>query len=178
MLIIENPLRLLIIALAIMICLLLFFKIVDFFDKVRSKSKSDKKADVSSDNKAIEKKADVKSEESAISGDVPFDSKNMTNYLYDRFVLNPTLDDLTHYENNISNAFITDEKYSEIRDKKVKIEVKPVENSVYAKNQIHSKIAELTNNNRSEKERMLNEFNNLSKEMKLLLIENIMQKID
>ena len=55
--------------------------------------------------------------------------------------------------------------------------VKPVENSVYS-NQVHSKIAELTNNNRQEKERMLNEFNNLSKEMKLLLIENIMQKID
>ena len=144
MLIIENPLRLLIIALGIMICLLLFFKFMDFTDKIKSKAKGSKKAESS------EKKSEDKKSEEVLEEDIPFDSNNMTNYLYDRFVLSPTTDDAICYKANISDSFLTEEKYSEIRNKKVKIEVKPVENSVYS-NQVHSKIAELTNNNRQEK---------------------------
>ena len=102
----------------------------------------------------------------------------MTNYLYDRFVTNPTTDDAIYYRDNISQSFLSDEKYTEIRDKKVKIDVNPVERTCCGGNKIHRKIAELTNNNRLEKERMLEEFDHLSKEMKLLLIENIMHKVD
>lgn len=184
MLIIENPLVMLIIALIIMICFLIFFKIVNFFEniKVKSKPKSDKKASIAKSEKVSESKDDnankIKVDESEKSEDIPFDSKSMTNYLYDRFVVDPTIDDQTKYKSNISGAFISEEKYSEIRNNKVNIKVEPVGYSNYQRNRIYDKINELTNNNRQEKEKLLDEFQNLSKEMKLLLIENIMQKID
>lgn len=183
MLIIENPLRLLIIALCIMICLLLFFKIVNFCEKVNSKNKTKKdNKSAASDKKQesiVEKKdGDAKNSDGEKVTDIPFDSKNMTNYLYDRFVISPTTDDAIYYQDNISQSFLSEEKYAEIRDKKVHIDVKPVESSQYSRNHLYRKIEELTSNNRLEKEKMLDEFNNLSKEMKLLLIENIMQNID
>ena len=184
MLIIDNPLVMLIIALIIMISLLIFFKIVNFCEsiKVKSKPKSDKKDAVSKSEKVVASKEDnankIKVDESEKSEDIPYDSNSMTNYLYDRFVIDPTNDDPTKYRSNISESFISEEKYSEIRNKKVCINVEPVGYSNYQRSRIYDKINELTNNNRQEKERLLAEFQGLSKEMKLLLIENIMQKID
>jgi len=184
MLIFEDPLKLLYIALGILLFFLTIFKISDFFGSLKVKEKSKKNSQKEETSKSEDKKSESsesKNEsvvEKTASEDVAFDSKNMTNYLYDRFVTNPTIDDSLRDTSKLSEAFLTDESYTEIRDKKVEIKVEPINSTNSYRENVYKKIQELTNNNRSEKERMLEEFNNLPKEMKLLLIENIIQKID
>lgn len=186
MLFVENPLKLLYIALGILISFLTIIKISNFFESVMTKTKSKPKKEESKTEKV---KAEIKSEdikesksekieEKGVVEDIVVDSKNMTNYLYDRFVANPTLDDSIKDNIMVSNAFLNDDDYAEIRDKKVKINVEPVQNTSYSRENVYRRIQELTNNNRIEKEKMLDEFNNLPKEMKLLLIENILQSIE
>lgn len=185
MLFVENPLKLLYVALGIMLFILALIKISNFFESLIAKSKSNTKKDKPKDEtvnteKKLEDKKELKPEKSeeCVIEDILVDSKNMTNYLYDRFVIDPTLDDLIKDDIVISNTFLNDDDYSEIRDKKVKIKVEPVQTQTYSRENVYRRIQEITNNNRSEKEKMLDEFNNLPKEMKLLLIENILQSIE
>jgi hypothetical protein len=86
-------------------------------------------------------------------------------------VTNPTEDDCVNTNLYSNNPFITEEEYTEIRNKKVKIQVKELKNE-----ELSSKLDRAINHNSKEKEKLLNEFNNLSKQMKLLLIENIINK--
>ena len=169
MLIMENPLLMLFIALGILIFFLTLFKFLNMLESIKAKpSKKTAKAEPKKEEKPIEEKKEPAKDEE-------FDYKNITNYLYDRFVTNPSRDD-EYIEKNISESFLNDKEYSDIRNKKVDIRVEPVVDS--SKDMLYQKIQELTNNNRQEKEKLLDEFNGLSREMKLLLIENIMQKID
>ena len=171
MLIIDNPLFLLFITLGKLIFFLTLFKILNYLES--KKSKNSNKAS-KSESKIEEKSKDLGCLE---SNDEFVDYKKMTNYLYDRFVTTPTSDD-DYIESNISESFISEDTYAEIRNKKVEIKVEPVTSNYSDKENLYKKIEELTNNNRTEKERLLDEFNGLSREMKLLLIENILQKID
>ena len=122
MLIIENPLKLLIIALLVMICLLLFFKFMDLLDakKKKAASKKDKKDDSAKETK--EEKQPIAKDEEPV-----YDPKTSTNYLYDRFVMCPTTDDAMVCENKICDSFLSEDKYKQIRNKKVDIKVNPVE---------------------------------------------------
>ena len=79
MLIIENPLKLLIIALAIMICLLIFFKIVDFFEAIKKNGKS--KKDSKSDAKQKESVKETKDDSQAIAKNIEEARKNQI-FLY------------------------------------------------------------------------------------------------
>lgn len=167
MLIIESPLFLLIIALGILIFFLALFKLLELWEKYKSNNKPIAKKEP----QKVEKK-----EPEIVWEDDVFDEKNINNYLYDRFVVSPTIDD-SFVDKQISEVFLDEKKYSEIRNKKVEIKVEPVQN-LSEKEILYNKIEQLTNNNRTEKERLLDEFNHLSREMKLLLIENILQKID
>ena len=179
MLIVEDPLRLLYIALGILIILLLIIKFSEFVGKFESKAKKKKESKPAPTKEEKPKEEAVKEEKpkEEIKKDPSPDVFDNSNYLYDRFVVKPTNDDPECYKKSLSEAFLTEEKYREIRDNKVDIKVEKVRSDVY-KNNIQNRIRELTNNNRAEKEKLLDEFNNLSTEMKLLLIENIMQNID
>ena len=179
MLIVEDPLRLLYIALGILIILLLIIKFSEFVGKLESKTKKKKESKPAPTKEEKPKEESVKEEKQKeeLKKDPSPDVFDNSNYLYDRFVVKPTSDDPECYKKSLSEAFLTEEKYREIRDNKVDIKVEKVRSDVY-KNNIQNRIRELTNNNRAEKEKLLDEFNNLSTEMKLLLIENIMQNID
>ena len=179
MLIVEDPLRLLYIALGILIILLLIIKFSEFVGKFESKAKKKKESKPAPTKEEKPKEDKPKEEESKEESKKPSSPEvsDNSNYLYDRFAVNPTIDDADCYKKSISEAFLTEEKYREIRNNKVDIRVEKVGSDLY-KNNIQNRIRELTNNNRTEKEKLLNEFNNLSTEMKLLLIENIMQNID
>ena len=79
--IIENPLQSLIYTLLFLIFLLCFFKVVEFLGKTSKKSKDEKKEEPA---KKDEKKETVE------NLSTPFSDSN---YLYDRFVINPTIED-------------------------------------------------------------------------------------
>ena len=172
--IVENPLRYLIIALILLIVMLIFFKVMEFVfansNKKSKNNKEDKKQDVVKSDKAsseeISKTEDKKLEGNSTTSENKLPS-NGYNYLHDRFVENPTSEDCVTSDNN-SSMFLSVEEYDKIHNEKIKIKVK--ENG-----DIGSKIDEIIKGDNSEKERLLDEFNNLSKEMKLLLIENILK---
>lgn len=104
---------------------------------------------------------------------------NCQNYLYDRFVVSPTGDDCVN-EKETFDGFLTDAEAMEIRDRNIKVQVKDVEDisdSNITKDKLYKKIEAMANENIENKEKLLKEFESLPKSMKLLLIENIMQKM-
>ena len=160
MLIIENPIFLLIIALAILSFFLILFKLLNYFDSRKQKTQK-------TENKKEENVAQVEDKKEEYI-------EPNTNYLYDRFVTEPTDDDAMSIDENICDAFLKDDDYLEIRNHKVDIKVEKSDD----KSELYKRIEQITNNNRIEKEKLLDEFNGLSREMKLLLIENILQKME
>lgn len=157
--IIENPLQTLVYTLLFLILILIFFKVAEFLGKLQKKNKETKKE--------VAKKDDITQKEE--KEPTPFSD---TNYLYDRFVINPTIED--NIEKNKSKTFLDEEDYQNIRNRKIEIKVKEVEDLEVKNNALHTKIQQMTNENRETKERLLSEYESLSREMKLLLIENIM----
>lgn len=104
---------------------------------------------------------------------------NCPNYLYDRFVVTPTADDEIK-EKDAFDGFLTEDEVNKIKDRNVKVDVKDVEDissNDVKKDKLYKKIQQMANENVESKEQMLAEFENLPKSMKLLLIENIMQKM-
>ena len=97
------------------------------------------------------------------------------NYLYDRFVDRPTREDYIQPE-KISEAFMTDNEFNAVKNRDVKIRVKD-SSSESDKNKLYNRINQMTSSNMETRERLLKEFEGLSKEMKLLLIDNIIQKM-
>ena len=133
---------------------------MEFLGKFSKKSKDEKKDDGA-------KKDDSKASDEKTA--TPFSDSN---YLYDRFVSNPTSED--NIKKITKKAFLEEEDYNNIKNRKIEIKVRDVEDLDVKNNALHSKIQQMTNENRETKERLLSEYENLSREMKLLLIENIM----
>lgn len=97
------------------------------------------------------------------------------NYLYDRFVDRPTRDDYVQ-DNKISDVFISENELNAAKNKDIKIHVN--DGSLESdKSKLYSRINQMTSSNLETRERLLKEFEGLSKEMKLLLIDNIIQKM-
>ena len=98
-----------------------------------------------------------------------------SNYLYDRFVDRPTSDDYIQ-ERKISEAFMSENELNAVKNRDVKIQVN--DSSLDSdKSRLYSRINQMTSSNLETRERLLKEFEGLSKEMKLLLIDNIIQKM-
>ena len=172
MAIVEHPLRFLILALFLLIGLLIFFKVSDFLRNLSEKNK--KKKESKPVEKKEEKSTEVKKSEEPVKQSVEKiapehinTTSNGYNYLHDRFVENPTVDDIV-CQSEHSSVFLTDDEYNKIRTEKIEIKVKE-------DGSLNGKIDAMIKGNNSEKERLLSEFNNLSKEMKLLIIENILK---
>lgn len=178
----TNPLRILIPIWLVLILLLLLFKFNNWVDsrpakKKEDKPKKDKKEETikkidekSSDALAVTKekepeKVEAKKEEIVVN----------TNYLYDRFVENPSGEDCVEDKKN--DLFLSTEESEEIKNKKIEIKVKPVE-SLSQKEALYRKIEEMTNKNVDEREKLLEEFEALPRNTKLMLIENIIQKMN
>ena len=97
------------------------------------------------------------------------------NYLYDRFVVSPTKEDFVN-DSKISDAFLSTDELKSIRERNHKIQVKKEADNL-EKNKLYSKIQEMTSKNNETKERMLKEFEELPKEIKLMLIDSIIEKM-
>lgn len=170
MAIVEHPLRYLIIALFVLMGTFIFFKISDFLRNKKEKKKKETKPVEKKEEKVVDnKKTDevvAKSDESEKSQSINTTS-NGYNYLHDRFVVNPTNDDYVNKSEH-NDIFLTNDEYDKIRNEKIKIRVKE-------DCSLGNKVNAIIKGDNSEKERLLGEFNNLSKEMKLLIIENILK---
>ncbi|MDY5676619.1 MAG: hypothetical protein SPK63_02380 [Eubacteriales bacterium] len=173
MIILEHPLMSLIIALLVLIFFLVLFKILNYLDKVKEKSKpKEKKSDtkVESSEKSSSEKSDSSVKDAGSSSNSLAQDKSKvsgdTNYLYDRFVVSPTIDDKQVIDANICSAFLDIKKADEIKNKKLDIHVEPV---------VNLDKEEIQKNN--EKQKLLNEISNMSKEMKLLMLEDILKRM-
>lgn len=97
------------------------------------------------------------------------------NYLYDRFTLNPT--SIDYVENKkISEDFLSEEEVADI-NKNIEIKVQEVDASLSTKERLHRRISEMTSHNKETREKLLDEFEGLSREMKLLIMDNIISKM-
>lgn len=180
--VVTNPLKYLVFVWLGLIVLILLFKFNNWVDarptkKKEDKPKKDKKEETikkieekSADSLSVTKekepeKKEAKKEEVFVN----------TNYLYDRFVENPTVDDKIEDKKNAT--FLTVEENEEIKNKKVEIKVKPVEN-LSQKEALYKRIEQMTNDNASTNEKLLEEFESLPRTTKLMLIENIIQKMN
>ena len=173
--VIDNPLKYLIPIWIAIIILLILFKFNNWVDgrPVKKETKAKKEETI----KKIEEPDDglaIKREE--VKEPVP-DIVISTNYLYDRFVDNPTADDRIECDNRRRDIFLSDEENESIKNKKVEIKVKPVE-TLSEKEILYKKIEEMTNENAVNREKLLEEFESLPKNTKLMLIENIIQKMN
>jgi len=172
--VIENPLKYLIPIFITIIILLILFKFNNWVDErkvsdKKPKAEAAKTADAKSEAKEVAKLAEVKEE---TNQDIVVVNSN---YLYDRFVTNPTEDDLNE-DDSVNSAFLTEEEALKIRDRRTEIKVGDVVLS--EKELLYKKIEAMKNENLALKDKLLSEFNSLSKEMKLMLLENIIQHMD
>ena len=176
--IIERPIIWLIGVLGLLAFMLVLFKVLNFFENknVKSKGKSDKKEE------KTPQKEDKQVSESKESSEKIVDDEEVKsdyfNYLYDRFVVSPTSDDKIKIK-SISDAFLTQNECENIKNNKVHIEITPVKclhDNCNEHKDIKSTIENIISENKTTKSKLLEEFDGLSREMKLLLIENIMNK--
>lgn len=176
MAVVVDPLRYLIPIWITIIFFLTLFKFNNWFDSLPSKKKDSKPS--KEEVKKVDKVADdsVAITRSQSSNPVP-DIVVKKNYLYDRFVDNPTSEDNISDTRGDKKIFLTDEENKAIRNNKVEIRVKNSTDNMSQKELLHNKIQEMTNENNTNKEKLLKEFEGLSKDMKLLLIENIISKM-
>ena len=173
--IIENPVKWLIGALCLLAFFMLLFKVLNAIEDKKAKSKSKE-----SDKKKED--APIKDDKSAsnFTAEKIVDDENIKsdyfNYLHDRFVTNPSGEDNVKIK-SISDAFLTGEECECIKHNKVHIHVTPVKKLEESKpKDIKSMIENIIDENKTTKSKLLQEFEGLSREMKLLLIENIMSR--
>lgn len=194
--VIDNPLELLIFTLCALAGLMILFKFANWLESRPVKEKKSKEKKATSEKEPIketkEEKKDIVVSKDDIVKEVKeqvykemnsnvtiVKSNDCSNYLYDRFVDSPSDDDNVNSKKSFQ-GFLTDEEARNIRDRDVKIKVNDVEDiSVLddKKNELYKKIEKMATENIEAKEKMLQEFEQLPKSMKLLLIENIMQKM-
>ena len=165
MFILENPLKCFIFSLILLALFMIYFKILSYLDskKKAKNNKSDSKKEDKTENNIQNSK-----EDGLNLPEVPFSGEN---YLYDRFVLSPTDEDKVGVNQNANSVFLTEEEYCSIKNRKVEIKVKELENE-----ELSSRLDSVINKDTDEKDKLIREFNSLSKQMKLLLIENILNK--
>lgn len=180
MFVIQKPIHLILILFLILIGLLLLFKLGNFLENLgfnsKPKKEEPKKASSSAtDNKVA--KVDEKLETVKKTVEISESQTPTTNYLYDRFVTNPTVDDEVQQKGNIPN-YITQESADEIKNAKVKIDVTPIKEPLTLESYTMHKVLENNVKSLEQKEKLLAEFDSMPKSMKLLLIENIMKGID
>lgn len=175
MFLVEHPLTALIISLAILLFFKILFGLSNFLEKLdfsKKKPKNSKKeekiepAKTKSEEKAQEK---VESKTTVSGNQKSIDSSN---YLYDRFVVTPTNDDPKTCVDKISDAFLTPKDEKIIKDKKVEIHVEPVDLQKEKTSRVYEILQKY-----EDKQKLIEEFSNMSKEMKILLIENIINKM-
>ena len=188
MFIIENPIISLIIALCILIFFKLLFKILNFLENLnlQKKSKQKQQSSKTKETKDLTNKTNIEKE--SISNSLNKDSEKETkkdnllnaknsnieleNYLYDRFVSKPTNIDNLRTDTNYRDAFLKKNVVEAVIDRKNFENKNTINKSDVEKN--IDKLSDLKN----EKQKVIEEFNSMSKEMKLLIIENILQKLD
>ncbi|MGN0961833.1 MAG: hypothetical protein ACI4PF_06535 [Christensenellales bacterium] len=201
--VVDNPIELLIYVLIFLAVIMVLFRFQNWMDSrpVKEKKKEEKKETktevvketVKEEKKDINIKIDkdeiVKEVKDQVYSEVSADIRKginnnlqnggYSNYLYDRFVNSPTIEDSVD-EKKTFQSFLTDEEVSNIRDRDIKINVKNTEDiskSSIKKDKLYDKIEQMVYENLETKEKMLEEFEKLPKSMKLLIIENIMQKM-
>lgn len=175
--IINNPLRFLIPIFMLIIILLILFKFNNWVDerKIKEKKPKEKKAEPVKAEVKLEEKAPVKAE------NIEEKTKEIvvvtdTNYLFDRFVTSPTSEDVIKDNSTQNSTFISDDELNEIKNRRTDIQVGEVQLS--EKELLYKKIEAMKNENLELKTKILSEFNSLSKEMKLMLLENLIQHMD
>ena len=165
---------------------LLMFRFMSWFERLKPKEKKVKEKKVKSQEtiKAITVEEELDSSKLVNNDKIKEDSqkvivvdkKEVGNYLYDRFVESPSKEDSPQVKKTFNN-FLTDEEFKNIRDNKVEIHVKQVEtlSGDSRRNYLYNRIEEMATQNIDRKEKLLQEFDKLPREIKLMLIENIMQ---
>lgn len=203
--IVDTPFELLIISAIVLIFFMILFKLANFLEampvrekKVKEKVVKEKKEVKVEVKKEVKEKVDVDVKaKSSSCGDssqghvCPYanggymppiiingNSDGCNNYLYDRFVDRPSREDYIE-EKKISESFLSDKELDNIKNRDISIKVKDVEtvSSISDKASLHNRIREMTTSNIESRERLLREFEGLSKEMKLLIIDNIIQRM-
>lgn len=168
--IIEHPLIALIIALGVLIFFKLLFRISNFLEKHNT---SKKKNDAKKADKAEATSVDTQSpKDDKLKPDTSIKTSNGENYLYDRFVVTPTTDDSYRNEDSICNAFLEDKEAKDIREKKINIHVEPLDIEKEKSNKVREILLKY-----EDKDKLLEDFSNMPREMKLLILENIMKRM-
>ena len=175
MFLVEHPLIALIISLAILVFFKILFGLSNFLEKLdfsKKKSKDNKKEEKidSAKTKSEEKPQEKVESKTTASGNQK--SIDSSNYLYDRFVVTPTNDDPKTCVDKISDAFLTPKDEKSIKDKKVEIHVEPVDLQKEKSSRVYEILQKY-----EDKQKLIEEFSNMPKEMKILLIENIINKM-
>ena len=144
--VIYNPFKYLFPLLITLLILLVLFKFNNWVEerKIKEKKPKEKKVatvveDKKSETKDVVVKADKieeKQKEIIVVSD--------TNYLYDRFVVAPTNEDNIQ-DNSSNSAFISDDEYDDIRNRKTEIKVGEVQLS--DKELLYKKIEAMKNEN-------------------------------
>lgn len=178
MLTVDHPVRAIIVVLGVIAFFKIIFWLGDFLTNLGNSKKSsapakkeekkEEKPPVKTE-KPIEKETTSKSISSANSN-VKSDTNN--NYLYDRFVINPTKDDKNNCYQKINDAFLENNVAEAIKNNKVKIKVEPADLNA----EKNKRIQEILNNAES-RQKLIEEFSAMPKEMKLLMIENLLKKM-
>lgn len=172
MFILENPVVALIIALGVLAFFKILFYLLNYLEKTKVKSKSEKKEQpqASSDEKKdTNEKNNEKNSDKSVSSSI---KSSGDNYLYDRFVTSPTTDDLCANKNKISTSFLADDEAKEIIEKKVDIKVEAVDIEKKKSQRIYEIL-----NKYEDRDKLLDDFNSMPREMKLLILENIIKKM-
>lgn len=176
MFIVEHPVFSMIVALAVLAFFKILFWIGDFLSNLGNSKKSSpaKKEDKKEEKK--EDKAPAKTD-NVTEKEIPkvnnaTKADTSSNYLYDRFVVTPTNDDKNNCYQKINDAFIEVKQADAIKNNKVKIKVEPA-NLEIEKNK---RIQEILSNAES-RQKLLDEFSAMPKEMKIMMIENLIKKM-
>lgn len=173
--IIEHPVIALIISLAVLAFFKILFAIGNYLENLGTSSK---KSDTKKDEKTVKKQVeDEKPKEENVKEEKikPIENtKNIgsDNYLYDRFVLTPTSDDINRNEDKICHAFLEDKEAKNIRDKKLDIHVEPLDIEKEKSKRVKEILLKY-----EDKEKLLDDFSNMPREMKLLILENIIKNM-
>ncbi len=191
-LIIEHPMFCILSAVGMLIFFLVLFKIGNWLEKVdwsgQSKSKESSKKETtikevkekvaSSDTSKIVGDIKEKSSDDKESKSNAESSKNgpLNNYLYDRYVETPCREDHFPYSSKANDAFLTDGEIDAIQKRKIKIRVK--ENEEKSNNAVYKKLQEASVKEEKDREKILAEFNQLPRSMKLMIIQNILNTIE
>lgn len=174
--IVEHPLIALIITLGVLIFFKLLFAISNFLENLGNSKKSnapkESKTDTKKEEKATSKITEENPKEEKIKPICSVKTSSADNYLYDRFVVSPTKDDSRRNEDKICNAFLEDNEAKNIRDKKLDIRVEPLD----IEKEKSKKVKEILLKY-EDKEKLLDDFSNMPREMKLLILENIMKNM-